>query len=383
MRGALSTMVLFGYWRLLPRQVVYAILLAIALFMHAIICREGEETDKRLLVGFITSAIMATLCTERAAIMLLGEILFFILFFPQVRKSSGVRNAMLGLLFLLGAYLFVYFRFVFEGIEGGGGLLNNAFIVLHNPLQRLQAPGMLPFMVVNFLFIGIFVPFSGYRYIALVIGALMPNLLINIGGGELNGWTTHYHAMYLPFLIFAASVGYLRLIRRFNGGIMRVALPLMVCVYTLLVVGFLNPYMGKFEYNFFASFKNGVLGKISSFYLGPQQSYERYASSLLRSLDTLIPQGAKVSAIEGVMPVLYRSRFLSLYPMEMDSADYLVISGTASDGHVTTVSGATSFLGQIQMEALNQCLAQRIIVKGFVLFKDMPSIGVLVFKRTY
>jgi hypothetical protein len=211
----------------------------------------------------------------------------------------------------------------------------------------------------------------------------MPNLLITIGGAELNGWTTHYHTMYLPFLIFAASVGYLQLIHRFNKGIFRRTLPLMVCVYALLVVGLLNPYTGKFEdNNFFVSFKNGVLGKISSYYVDPHQSYERNATGLLKSLDTLIPQGAKVSAIEGVMPALYRSRFLSLYPMDMASADYLVISGTASDGIVTSVSGAVSYLGQMQMEALNRCLSQRMVVNGFVLFKDMPSLGVLVFKRT-
>lgn len=349
-------------------------------FMHTI-CRGGEETDRRLLAGFVASTIMAALFTERAAIMMMGEIIFFMLFFPHVRKSSGIRNAMLVLLVLLGAYLFFYFGFVFKGIEGGGGLLDNALVVLHDPLLRLHAPGLVPFMLVNLLFIGILVPFSGFRYIALVIGVMMPNLLISIGGAELNGWSTHYHAMYLPFLIFAASIGYMRLIRCFNTGIGHAGLPLMVGIYILLVVGFLNPYTGKFEKHFLTSFKNGVLGKISSYYFDPQHSYERYATGLLGDLDAFIPQGTKVSAIEGVMPALYRSRSLSMYPVDMDSADYLVISGTATGGQVTSFSGAISYLGQMQMEALNQCLSQRMIAKGFVLFKDIPPLGVLVFKR--
>lgn len=348
-------------------------------FMHGIVCRDKEETDRRLLAGFATSAIVAALFTERSAIMMMGEIAFFMLFFPQVRKSPGVRKAMLGLLVLLGAYLFFYFRYVFEGIEGGGGLLNN--LVWNELLRRMQAPGMPPFILVNLLVIGIFVPFAGFRYLALVIGAMMPNLLISVGGAELNGWSTHYHAMYLPFLIFAASIGYLRLINRLNAGIWRTTLPLMVGVYVLLVAGFLNPYTGKIEKNFLASVKSGVLGTISCYYADPQHSYERSAAGLLLSLDALIPQGSRVSAIEGVMPALYRSRSLSMYPIDMDSADYLVISGTASEGQVTSVSGATSYLGQMQMEALNRCLSQRMIGKGFALFKDMPSIGVLVFKR--
>jgi len=351
-------------------------------FMHAIVCRDGEESVRRLLIGFVVSTIMAALFTERAAIMMMGTIVFFLLFFPQVRKSTEIRNAMLALLALLGAYLFFYFRFVFEGIEGGGGLLDNALIVLHDPLQRLQVPGLVPFFLVNLLFIGIFVPLAGFRYLALVIGAMMPNLLISIGGAELNGWSTHYHAMYLPFFIFAASIGYLRLIHRFNARIGRATLPLIVCAYAILVIGYLNPYTGKFENNFLASFKDNAIGKISSYYIDPQNSYERYASGLLRSLDQIIPQGAKVSAIEGVMPALYRSRYLSLYPIDMNSADFLVISGTASDRQVTSVSGATSYLGKLQMETLNRCLSKRMIANGFVLFKDIPSLGVLVFKRT-
>lgn len=351
-------------------------------FMHAIACRDGEESVRRLLAGFVVSTVMAALFTERAAMMMMGAIVFFLLFFPQVRKSAEIRNAMLALLALLGAYVFFYFRFVFEGIEGGGGLLHNALIVLHDPLQRLQAPGLVPFMLVNLLFIGIFVPFSGFRYLALAMGAMMPNLLVSIGGAELNGWSTHYHAMYLPFFIFAASIGYLRLSHHFNSGIGRATFPLVVCAYAIMVVGYLNPYTGKFENNFLATFKDNVIGKISSYYLDPQHSYERYATGLLSSLDQVIPQGAKISAIEGVMPALYRSRFLSLYPVDMDSADYLVISGTASNGQVTSVSGATSYLGESQVETLNRCLSNRMIAKGFVLFYDITPLGVLVFKRT-
>jgi len=351
-------------------------------FMHTLVSSGGKETDRRLLAGFVGSTIMAALFTERAAIMMLAEIVFFLILFPRARKSTLTRNTLLLLLLLLGAYLFIYFRFVFKGIEGGGGLLNNAMVVLHNPGQRLQAPGLVPFVLVNLLCLGIFVPFAGFRYLALMIGALIPNLLISVGGAELNGWSTHYHAMYLPFLIFGASIGYLQLIRRFAAGLGRVTLPLMLGVYVFLVMGFLNPNTGKFEKHFADSYKNGVLGKISVYYFAQRHSYERNVSGILGSLDTLIPQGAKVSAIEGVMPALYRSRSLSLYPIGMDSADYLVISGTASNGQVTSVSGATSYLGPMQMEALNLCLSQRMIANGFVLFKDLPSVGVLVFKRT-
>lgn len=350
-------------------------------FMHAIVRMDNAAKEKGLLAGFVASTIMASLFTERAAIMMIAEIVFFLLFYPQVKKSKEVRTVLLGILILIGAYIFIYFKFVFEGIEGGGNILNNALAVLQDPIARLKASGLLPFILVNLLFIGIFVPFAGIRYFVLTLGALIPNLLVSVGGAELNGWSTHYHAMYLPFIIFAASIGYLRLIQGFNTGKSRAAFASVVGIYTLIIVGYLNPFTGKFEKPFLASMQRAVIGTMSRYYFTPTQSYERVAPAFIRSLNETIPQGAKVSAIEGVMPVLYKSRFLSLYPMDMDSADYLVISGTASDGKVTSVSGANSHLGPLQVEALDLCLLQRMRNNGFVLFKEIPQIGVLVFKR--
>ena len=350
-------------------------------FMHAIVRADAATKERQLLAGFVVSAIVASLFTERAAIMMIAEIVFFLLFYPKVRKSKEVRNVLLGLLVLIGVYLFIYFKFVFKGIEGGGNILGNALAVLQDPIARLKAPGLLPFTAVNVLFIGLFVPFAGVRYSVLVLGALIPNILVSIGGAELNGWSTHYHAMYLPFIIFAASIGYLRCCQHFDTGKKRAAFALAISVYVLMMVGFLNPNTGKFEKPFLASMHRGVIGTMPRYYFAPTQSYERVAPAFIRSLNETIPQGAKVSAIEGVMPVLYKSRFLSLYPMDMDSADYLVISGTASDGKVTSVSGANSHLGPLQVEALDLCLLQRMRNNGFVLFKEIPQIGVLVFKR--
>ena len=350
-------------------------------FMHAIVRMDATAKQRQLLAGFVVSAIAASLFTERAAIMMMGTIVFFLLFYPQLRKSAEVRNVLLGLLLLIGTYLFIYFRFVYIGIEGGVDLLTNALVVLNDPMARLRAPELLPFILVNLLFIGIFVPFAGFRYLVLALGTLIPNILVTTGGAELNGWSTHYHAMYLPFLIFVASIGYLRLIQRFNTGKERAVFTLVVGVYALMIVGFLNPYTGKFEKPFLASLERSVIGNIFRYYFTPTQSYERMAIEVFHSLKEIIPQGAKVSAVEGAMPVLYKSSLLSLYPINMTSADFVVLSGTAADGRVTSVSGATSLTGSLQMEALNQCLLQRMMMNGFVLFKDIPQIGVLIFKR--
>ncbi len=63
----------------------------------------------------------------------------------------------------------------------------------------------------------------------------------------------------------------------------------------------------------------------------------------------------------------------------MDTADYLVVSGYV--GRVTTLMGAITYLGPTQTELLNSCLLKRITNDGFVLWKEIPPIGALIFKR--
>ena len=101
----------------------------------------------------------------------------------------------------------------------------------------------------------------------------------------------------------------------------------------------------------------------------------------IKSLDGLIPPGTKVSVIEGAMAVLYKTRHLSIYPVNINRADYLVILGSVSGERATSVGGAISYAGQLYAERLNQCLWEKVIQKDFKLVSDMPAIGALIFRR--
>ena len=350
--------------------------------MHTFADGKEGKPNRRLLIGFVLSTIFAAICTERAAIMMMGAIVYFLVFFPGVRKNTQIRNIMLALLVFLGAYIFVYIKFIFEGLAMAGGSLQMMLVTfLSNPLDRLVAPGLTQFALVNLLFLGIFVLFSGLRYFALAVGTMMPNLFFNIGGAELNGWTTHYHAMYLPFMVFTGSIGYLKLVNRFNVRSWRFSFPLVVGVFVVLVAGFLNPFSGKWEDNFLANIKSGGLAKVYSFSIDPAHSGERILVDKIKSLDGLIPPGTKVSVIEGAMAVLYKTRHLSIYPVNINRADYLVILGSVSGERATSVGGAISYAGQLHAERLNQCLWEKVIQKDFELVSDMPAIGALIFRR--
>ena len=59
----------------------------------------------------------------------------------------------------------------------------------------------------SFLFLGLF---AGRGYLVLAV-AIAPNLLIGVGGAELNGFSTHYHQVYLPVLLAVSTIGLVKI----------------------------------------------------------------------------------------------------------------------------------------------------------------------------
>lgn len=344
-------------------------------FLNEILYKNSEPN--RFIVGaFFVSIIIASMFTERSAIMMIGLVVFVLSFSSHIRKNSLTRNISFLLLTLLIAHLFVYFKYIQTGTMSGGNL-QDTFIFKWN----LTNPQVRTFFWVNFLLMGVFTLLSNGRYIILVIGSMLPNLFFSVGGAELTGWTTHYHSMYIPFLIFGASIGFLRAEQYFNQKKGKALFALCVAGSALAVASSLNPETGSFKFNSFASVKQGFLGQFYRFYIEPEKSYERLASLLRNDLEKIIPEGASVSVIEGAMPSLYNSRLLSLFPIGLSTADYLVVAGEVSGNSVTRIDGARSYQGKVQTDELNKCLLDFRIERDFALIKTIPSFSILIFKR--
>jgi hypothetical protein len=330
------------------------------------------------------AAVTAAMCTERAAIMALGTLVFFVLVAPSIRRDRAFRNRLLWVAAALVLYLAWYFGFMFQGVAGGGELARDSVHSLDELRERLLQPGFRPFLCTNLLFLGGLALFGGWRACLLAAGAMLPNVLVRIGGAEYTGWITHYHTMYIPFLVYAASMGYARVAARCDTQHAAALLSVLVVVAAALLARNYDPFTGSWgRPNASPSARWGVLGTAWVYFADPQRSSERVISQLTRELDTVVPRGAAVSAIEGVMPALYSGRRLSMYPIGMDTADYLVVSGTARDGAVLSMTGAVSYLGAPVVAALNACLAARAAHEGFVLVKEVRPIGVIVLRRQH
>lgn len=351
--------------------------LGLLYLLHSRVQSGQPPAGARWLVLVVVAALTAGSITERGAIMVIAALVFFLFAFPTLRQDPMSKWKLVALPTCLAAYLALYLIFFYQGIESGGSLTSNLNLTLGGLAQKFKHPGFWPFVLTNVLFIGWLVAFSGWRYGLLLLGAILPNLLIVHGGGELNGWLTHYHTMYIPFLVFTASVGYVELIRKVRSPGFKTVVTIVVGLNAVILAGYFNPYTGEFG----KQVRGGIIGTVFSYFVTPERSGERATAQWLRSLDAMIPGNARISVVEGAMPALYKSRKLSYYPLGMDEADYLVVSGTASAGAPTSVSGAISYLGPVASKELNACLSKRAESQGFVLFKNVSPVGILVFKR--
>lgn len=340
---------------------------------------EGSQ-QPRILVLFLLCALAAAACTERAALMMAGLLAFYVVVQPRPARASHRTTAVVSVAaLLLILYVFAYFKWVFVGIEAGGNIISNAVATLRAPLERLNDPKWAAFCLVNAP-LAAFALFAGWRNVLLLVGSMLPNALVSVGGAEISGWATHYHAMYIPFLVFAASVGYAR-IASWLPRIGQYAFALTTLIATFGWVAVLDPATGSLGKPGMAAIKQGIVGHLQAYYFKPAESYDRTAAAAMRSLGAIVPNGARVSAIESAMPALYRGRHVSYYPLGLNEADYVVISGSVNDGALVGLAGAVSYLGPAEGEVLNRCLAERLSRSGFRFAGAAPSIGLVVLRR--
>jgi hypothetical protein len=333
--------------------------------------------------GILIVGIVAALMTERGAVMMALATLAMLYIkwgAPELNWRSRMLLVILGCLFL--TYVAWYIIYRFEGVSGGGDLtelphkLLSIFARYENPTQQKL---LTIYLLTNLGFLGIFGLLAGWRIGLVMLAALMPNVLVTVGGAEHNGWMTHYHSLYFPFLIYCSSIGYMKLSehawlakRRFAS-----------CIIYLLPVFFgliYNPYSGVFSLPSKANFKAGIIYAAWNYYAAPSMSPARYSATKAEEYSAAIPLGSRVTTVEGAMPTLYRNRTIYFYPIGLDVADYAVVSISGENGEKTYYAGAISYQGQAKQ--LDKCLNARLLKAGYDLNKPYRQFGnVVILKR--
>lgn len=172
----------------------------------------NEKLKKNILKYIVILTFIAILISERASMMTGMFFMSYTILFSGIKfyKNRKAKN-----LFFLGivgfGWYLIYTIFFYDSPYASSFDISN----IKNNLKAIFDYGSNYNLLVIKLLIVVFpmliISAFGRQILIIAIFSLIPNLILNIGGALKTGFTSHYHMMYIPFLISAATISILEL----------------------------------------------------------------------------------------------------------------------------------------------------------------------------
>lgn len=260
-------------------------------------------------------------------------------------------------LFVLGiaglVYFFVYIRFFQNSIYY---VSINLQTILHNLNLALSPSGVLFDKTITWFTIVspmLMLSFVNWRFGILALASMLPNLMVTVGGAEKTGFTTHYHAGYIPFLVGFAAVGYSSLINkiriRFSAEGTNFK-SLIFCMLALLAVVtsttiFSNYKDSRGQYVAIFGAKDNIQGMVKT-----KADFSEFLSN--------IPADEWLSAPELTMPTLAASgkNNIDYMPIGLGANKYVIASYISPTKHPEI----TSYLDLNNKQEISECIQKKL-----------------------
>ena len=341
--------------------------LLLAIFAYQILRAEKLRWSLFVLC-FIAVVTAAT--HERAALSAGGFLIALCVLYFKDFINRQYRILMIGLGCLLIIYaLLISLTFIGVYQESNTVKYVNFFTRMISFSNLLNSEafnlGLAKFLVVNFLFLG-FLSFASPRMSFIAFIAMLPNIIGDIGGAEKTGWSTHYHTIYFPFIVFGAALGYISLCNRFSDYSLKAK-----AFYTLVglaIVGQLtfDPYPGKVSFTI-VQIRNHALVMAYRFITEDATvNSQRFLVMQRNKLAAAVPAGAVITTEEAYFPALYEGRTVLNYPIGIDIADYAVITLEGTNDDKPIYYPPMSVRGEPEnSKSLASCMEDRLIKLGY------------------
>lgn len=302
---------------------------------------DGDLSRRKNRIYLISLLIICITLSERAA--LFSSILTIYLLvnrfgsnFQKYRENIGsIAVAILGLIWFL-----IWTKYISDNPDMANLSIENYwsnFQAAINGSRRqsftLFLINITPFLVLCFMRITL---------IPIFTIAILPNVIVSIGGAELTGYSTHYHSIYLP-IIFALAIFSVTNKNRINQSQSRHKVVFIAAV--ALLVSLTYSATGIFNlYNLSA--RTNQIGKqaFESFGLIPKDVMQVRSSSQ-SEFDTILTDlklndDSEISAPEPFMPAIVSDglRKIEYFPVGVGASDVVVVPFTDSSFEVVEVS---------------------------------------------
>ncbi len=340
---------------------------------------EGKYFSKKDLGIFILLCLLTGTFSERAALILA----MLLLFAPIMFKGLGALNdRKTWPIFSLSLFLFTYYylwtRFFSSGEYSGNTAFQN---FLPNLSRLISGDRNLNFQILLMILIPFFLlSLIRLRHISLVILVVLPNLLADVGGAELSGFSTHYLAFILPVVAVTSGLGSVELYQRLNLKNKRFAQSFTLVVLLLINSISLNLYLNKIDSGTPHFTKIQVTGgkQLDAFGIidkNIRQNREfrgELAFNFTKGIDREL-SGA-ITTPESFMPtlLLHSHRKLEMFPVGIGINDYLIVPYSTEEflDVEYTFNGAISLKNQ---KLWSNCI-KNILNDSYVEQKKAPTV---------
>ena len=315
----------------------------------ALVVWQLDNRKNNFLLLFASTFLALSVNEVYGILVFLIYISYFIFF---KRDKSYVY---LGLFSLLVSVLLILIIQINQGSNSTqNGFFSNLFSasmfnVIKNSLLRSETA---IFILVNLLSVGIFT-FSSWKTLALLILFLAPNLLVDIGGADKVGWSTHYHISYFIPLIWISLIGFSILYKKKKY--------CLLGVFIILALSFnyyINPYNLRFN-------KQGIAIKSIYNYFKYYLKNGKVELAYREQLRNTVKNNESVSAPETAVYNLM-DREIYYYPINIDSVDKVIFHYSKADVQTKGLINSlyTPNWGQ-QDNHLDKCIITRMKKSGF------------------
>lgn len=219
---------------------------------------------------------------------------------------------------------------------------------------NLSNPDTIIYFMVNMVFFGILSLLNLRLLIPLGV-MLLPNVLVNLGGAEKTGWSTHYHIGYFLPLLWLGVLGISRLTK-----VKRVQQALLVVL--IVISTLINPLAPSINSKPFIALRD--LSHRISYY----RFHSRYDQKFREDLRNAVGDNTSISAPEAIVYNLY-DHDIYYYPMNIDFVDVVIFRVTEGK---TGVDSLSSINYGHQDPKLDDCIKDRMRNHGFDL--DNPTL---------
>lgn len=333
--------------------------------------------------GIIATALVCASVTERAPLVAGGFTLAYLALYWRSASDRYFKAA-------VGVALIVIAFIAFHSLantENGVYLARNVGKLLKWFSNPVYVHMTVLFVLVDLTLLA--VAFFEWRAALIAMLLMVPNVIGTIGGSEKIGWAGAYHSYYMPALIWAAMAGFTALYRKTNAR--KAWAPYAAAAALIAYAALLNPFSyARIDFspaNVSSTFFPQLASNLRDYRDGAFQAHDKNDAAIRRA----VPEGSSVTADESAMPILYKNRTLNFFPLDLEHADYAVVSTAAFQDpeNVAITAGGAGFsarrLGEGGAKKINETIFARMKRDGYDMAHPLTFIppSLVVIKRLH